>query len=541
MDDQNSGGSGTVLTIGTGGLTSTSTAAGTNTINPNVTLGGSQAWTANSGNVVAVNGLLTIGGNTLTMNGLGTIQLGGSGAGSDSGTLNINAGLVQLTASNVLGTGVAVNVTGATLDIQTNNNSVSTVSLAGGTILGSGGVLSANAFAMQSGLVTAILSGGSLDKTTGGTLVLSGANTYTGVTDIEAGLLQAGAANVISTASAVTVSGTFDLNNYNQSVGSVAGAGSITLGTGTLTAGSDGTSTAYSGTITGLGGIVKTGAGIWTLSNTGNNYSGGTTVLGGTLQLGASNVLPTGGNVTINGCALDLQDFNNTVGSVSLVQGTIAGSGTLTGSAFAVQSGVVNAVLAGSGATLTKSTSGTVTINTATTLTGATDIQGGTLAAGTANILASSSAVTVEAPGTFSLNSNSQVVQSIGGAGSVNLGGGTLTEGSSNVSTTSSGAISGPGGLVKVGGGTWTLSDASNSFSGPVAMDGGFVSVAAGGDLGDGSGSNNLLFNGGGLMATGSISTGRSVTVSGAGNSVDVTGGNTVTFSGNFGIYAARR
>ena len=145
---------------------------------------------------------------------------------------------------------------------------------------------------MQSGLVTAILSGGSLDKTTGGTLILSGANTYTGVTNIEAGLLQAGAANVISTASAVTVSGTFDLNSYNQSVGSVAGAGSITLGTGTLTAGSDGTSTAYSGTITGLGGVVKTGAGIWTLSSTGNNYSGGTTVLGGVLQLGTSTSCP---------------------------------------------------------------------------------------------------------------------------------------------------------------------------------------------------------------------------------------------------------
>ena len=133
----NSGGPGTTLTIGAGGLTSTSTAGGTNTINPNVTLGGSQAWTANGGNIVAVNGLLTLGGNTLTMNGLGTIQLGGSGAGSDSGTLNINAGLVQLTASNVLGTGVAVNVTGATLDLQTNSDTVSTVSLSGGTILGS--------------------------------------------------------------------------------------------------------------------------------------------------------------------------------------------------------------------------------------------------------------------------------------------------------------------------------------------------------------------------------------------------------------------
>ena len=45
----------------------------------------------------------------------------------------------------------------------------------------------------------------------------------------------------------MTVAGgaTFDLNNFAETVGSIAGAGNITLGSGTLTAGGNGASTTY--------------------------------------------------------------------------------------------------------------------------------------------------------------------------------------------------------------------------------------------------------------------------------------------------------
>src|SRR5207302_1859242 len=50
--------------------------------------------------------------------------------------------------------------------------------------------------------------------------------------------------------------------------------------------------------------LVKIGAGTLTLANAGNNYAGGTRIDAGTLRLGAANVLPNTGTVTLNGGTL---------------------------------------------------------------------------------------------------------------------------------------------------------------------------------------------------------------------------------------------
>jgi hypothetical protein len=54
-----------------------------------------------------------------------------------------------------------------------------------------------------------------------------------------------------------------DLNGFSQTVGSLAGAGAVTLGTATLTSGNDGTSTTFSGSMSGSGGLTKIGAARW--------------------------------------------------------------------------------------------------------------------------------------------------------------------------------------------------------------------------------------------------------------------------------------
>ena len=120
----------------------------------------------------------------------------------------------------------------------------------GGSITGSGTstLTSTATFDVRNGLVSAILGGSvGLTKTTANTVTLSGVNTYTGATTISTGTLRLGATNAISSASALTVAGgaTFDLNSFNDAIGSLAGAGSVTLGSGILTAGGNNSSTTY--------------------------------------------------------------------------------------------------------------------------------------------------------------------------------------------------------------------------------------------------------------------------------------------------------
>ena len=129
-----------------------------------------------------------------------------------------------------------------------------------------------------------------------GTVILANAgNTYTGATVVNPGsILQAGVQNAFGNNAALIVSNGAQVNlmGYNQTVGSLAGGGTVqnTNGAMVLTAGGDGSSTTFGGSLIGALGLTKTGGGILTLTNF-NVYNGATLVSGGTLQLS-----PTGPN-----------------------------------------------------------------------------------------------------------------------------------------------------------------------------------------------------------------------------------------------------
>ena len=147
-------------------------------------------------------------------------------------------------------------------------------------------VTAANTLAL-SGMIT---TSGGLTKGGFGTLQLNNtANNYSGPTTINGGEIQLGASGVIPDASAVVLhGGTLDVNGQTETVGSIAGAGSLLLGSGALTAGGDNTSTSFSAAITGSGGsLIKAGSGKLTLSGV-SGFTGSTTISGGTLALGAS-------------------------------------------------------------------------------------------------------------------------------------------------------------------------------------------------------------------------------------------------------------
>ena len=120
---------------------------------------------------------------------------------------------------------------------------------------------------------------------------------------------------------------TLNLASFNQTIGSLAGAGAVTLGAATLTTGNDNTSTTFSGAISGTGGLTKIGTGTLLLTGT-SNYTGATTVNAGTLSVNgsiASSALTVNAGGTIGG--------NGTIGNTTINGGTLSPGnsiGTLT-------------------------------------------------------------------------------------------------------------------------------------------------------------------------------------------------------------------
>ncbi len=156
-------------------------------------------------------------------------------------------------------------------------------------------------------------------------LWLMGPNSYTGPTTISNGALQMGFANTLPATSPVTVAGgaTLRLNGFNQSIGSLSGAGTVVNDSNTnasLTIGSDNSSPTFSGVLnndttgatTGLISLfAKVGSGVqtltapaatpWLVTGNGGGYdltgptsgSAALSVSGGTLALDLSQTATT--------------------------------------------------------------------------------------------------------------------------------------------------------------------------------------------------------------------------------------------------------
>ncbi|MGH6876511.1 MAG: autotransporter-associated beta strand repeat-containing protein, partial [Rhizomicrobium sp.] len=247
-----------------------------------------------SSTTATLSGIISgIGG--LTKSGLGTLTL--SGANDYNGDTTVSAGTLKLGASNVIpdGTGNGNVSVAGTLDLNGYDETINGLSGAGtvdNTAASTTSTLMVgnnDATSTFSGVIQNTGGTLALTKTGSGILTLSGANTYTGATNVNAGTFQAGAANTFASGSAFTVSSpaTLDLNDFNQSIDSLAGDGDITLGSATLTTGGTGTSATFSGAISGTGGLTKTGSGTFTLSGT-SLYNGATSVDAGTLSVNGS-------------------------------------------------------------------------------------------------------------------------------------------------------------------------------------------------------------------------------------------------------------
>ena len=204
--------------------------------------------------------------------------------------------------------------------------------------------------------------GASLTKTGAGILTLTGDNTYTGSTTVNAGIL---AGNITANTDLTVASGaTYDGTGSARLVNGLNGGGKVINADG-LTAQSG----AFAGVISGLGSLTKTGDGTLTLSGN-NTYTGGTTVNAGILagNITANTDLTVAGGATYDG-----------TGAARSVNG-LHGDGTIINfSNLSVQSGTFGGVLAGNGS-LTKAGDGVLTLSGINTYTGLTEVKGGTLA-----------------------------------------------------------------------------------------------------------------------------------------------------------------
>ncbi len=423
----------------------------------------------------------------ITKQGGGVLRLAGAGSTYTGGT-RITGGTLVVNNDSSLG-GAAGGLTfanGAGLRPINTFNSARAITLNAG-----GGVLDALAANMVlTGPITGV---GELTVQGGGSVTVSNA-TYAGATSVTGNsTLRAAAANAFSANSAhsIAAGSTLDLNGFSQTIGSLAGAGNVTLGGGALTTGGNNSSTIFSGVISGAGGsLVKTGTGDLSLTGA-NTYTGGTTVNGGALVVSSDAGLgAAAGGLVLNGGAL------STKFSFSSARGVTLGAG---GGAFDLSAPTtltLTGVVGGAGG-LTLSAGGTLTLSGANTYAGGTVIQAGRLRLGAGGSLLAGSNLTVGAGAIFDLNGQTQSLGALNGAAgsSLTLGAGALTVGAGGANGAFAGAISGAGGLTKTGGGTLTLSGTS-SYTGPTALDAGTLivngsiaassglSVAAGATLG---------------------------------------------------------
>ena len=231
--------------------------------------------------------------------------------------------------------------------------------------------------------------------------------------------------------------------------------------------------------------LSKDGTG--TLILTGNNtYTGDTTISNGTLAITAATGLgTTDGTTTVaDGATLDIRGASGVAEDLTVEGGTVAtstGTSSLSGDVALTKDSTFS--VAGSALTVSsdvtggfgieKIANGTLTLAGNNTYTESTTITAGTL--NVTGTLADTSDVTVASGATYDVD-ETDTIQSLSGAGSVNLAGTkTLTTGDSGDDTIS-GVISGAGAFTKTGTGTLTLS-ADNTFTGITTISDGEVII----------------------------------------------------------------
>jgi fibronectin-binding autotransporter adhesin len=223
--------------------------------------------------------------------------------------------------------------------------------------------------------------------------------------------------------------------------------------------------------ISGSAKLVKEGEGSLTLSGV-NTYAGSTDINAGTLVISQDgNLGKAGTGVAINNATLSLNGSVAVDRTIALA-GTTATVNTTTGSSSLVKE------VSGSAA-LVKTGAGTLTLNSANSYTGDTQITGGTLAIDANDKLGTGTKVTIS-DATLALTDTVALNRTLDVTGIATVD--TATGSNSSLDKT----VNGSGQLVKTGAGTLELTQA-NSYTGGTAIKAGEIVLGANAALGTGA------------------------------------------------------
>ncbi|MCD8517660.1 MAG: autotransporter-associated beta strand repeat-containing protein, partial [Burkholderiaceae bacterium] len=383
-----------------------------------------------------------------------------------TGITAVNEGTLELRSNGELAAaGSLVMYEGGTFVLNPNKDQTfSSIAGAGGLIQVGNRTLGVNG--EQDTSYGGVINGqGQFSKAGSSTLILSGANTFSGGTAIAGGVLAAAnpdalGSGTITFQNSATLRADVDLDLAPQISIALNNIGTIDTQTQNVT---------VRGSISGDS-LIKTGAGTLTLTNN-NTYTGTTTVSGGTLALGQSASLGTS--------ALSLADQTTLQADANLnLNNVVALNGTGT---MATQGSNVSlsGIITGASGVLKKTGDGALTLSGANTYGGGTDLAEGSVivgnddALGAGTLTASGTGVKLQADSSVTLGNLIALSQD-------------LIVDTNSQTLTLDGVASGSGKLIKQGAGTLAL-NASNTYRGGTSVSTGTLALGTGVAAGTGN------------------------------------------------------
>jgi fibronectin-binding autotransporter adhesin len=485
-------------------------------LNGDVTVSGSVASTVivSNGATTAQQGIAFAGIRTITVNDVtgnadGDFIVNGELENNDagnSGFIKAGAGTIVLAANNSYTGGTTINA--GTVQVG-NGGSVGT--------LGTGAVINNAALAFNFGSLGTVandISGIGIVRQIGaGSTILTGNNTYTGATQVDAGKLfingSLSAASAVSVSAGGTLGGNGTVNgavtvNHNGAIesGNGSGVGTLTIGSLTLGSASGNLMSFNLSPITGAPSLVVTNPN--GLVANGGASSASINVVSLPLGLGVFTLIDYNGTLGGGFGAFTLGTLPpRVIGSLVNNTGATSIDLNVTGTDFPIWSGALNSTWS----TATLSNPKNWVLNSSP---------------GTPTDFITNDSVL------FNDSASGTTTVDISGA-NVNPGAVTFNNTTKNYTLTGTHGIAGSTGLTKTGTGTLTIGT-TNSFTGPVNLSAGTVSVASLGNSGTatplGAGSTITLADASNpvtLQITGATSaTNRAVVINAGGATIDV-------------------